>query len=171
MSLKSSNFFPHCSSSCRWSVCFCCPLCQTSFHHYLEGLQSWPAISSKSPVHVLPTSAFSFGSGTALNSHICRQECEAALNKQLLIMKASLLALFIACPEPFSLHLSKQVLMCNPISVCRKLPLSQHRGLVVQLQLSYPLIVTAGLRAPRCCSARLCALELPGVFHCHCYTP
>lgn len=93
-----------------------------------------------------------------------------SLNKQLLIMKASPLALFIACPESFSLLLSKQVLMCNPITVCRKLPLSQRRGLVVQLQLCYPRIVTAGVRAPRCCSARVCALELPGVFHCR-YTP
>lgn len=135
------------------------------------GLQSWPAISSKSPGRVLPTSAFSFGSGTALNSHICRQGVRLPLNKHSLIMKASLLALLIACPEPFSLRLSKQVLMCNPISMCRKLPLSQHRGLVVQLQLCYPRIVSAGVRAPRCCSARVCALELPGVFHCHCYTP
>lgn len=86
-------------------------------------------------------------------------------------MKASPLALFIACPEPFFLLLSKQVLMCNPITACRKLPLSQCRELVVQLQLCYPHTVTAGVRAPRCCSARVCALELPEVFHCHCYTP
>lgn len=140
----------------------------------IGGLQSWPAISSKSPAQDcphLPTSAFSFGSGTALNSHICRQECEAAAEQTIINNESLTISIVHSLPRAFSLRLSKQVLMCNPISECRKLPLSQHRGLVVQLQLCYPLIVPAGVRAPRCCSARLCALELPGVFHCHCYTP
>lgn len=135
------------------------------------GLQSWPAISSKSPGQDCQHLPSVLAQGLPLIVTSADRSVRLPLNKQLLIMKASLLALFIACPEPFSLHLSKQVLMCNPISVCRKLPLSQHRGLVVQLQLCYPLIVTAGVRAARCCSARVCALELPGVFHCHCYTP
>lgn len=128
-------------------------------------------VSCPCPAHICPHLPSVLAQGLLLRVTSADRNVRLPLNKQLLIMKASLLELFIACPEPFSLRLSKQVLMCNPISVRRKLPLSQHRGLVVQLQLCYPLIVTAGVSTPRCCSARLCALELPRVFHCHCYTP
>lgn len=171
MSLKFSNFFPHCSSSCRCSVCFCFPLCQINLHHYLGGSSpgqpSLPSLLAMSCPHLPSVSA----QRLPLIFTSTERSVRVSLNKQLLIMKALPLALFIACPEPFSLLLSKQVWMCNPITVCRKLSLSQHRGLVLQLQLCYPRIVPAGLRAPRCCSARVCAPELPGVFHCRCYTP
>lgn len=88
------------------------------------------ALSSESPAHVLPLPAFCIDSGTIINIHTCRSECKVLLNKQLLVMKALPLALFRACPDPFFLLLSKQVLVGNPITACRKVPLNQRGGLV-----------------------------------------
>lgn len=117
------------------------------------------AVSSKSPAHVVPSPAFCIDSGTIINIHTCRSECKVLLNKQLLVMKVLPLALFRACPDPFFLLLSKQVLVGNPISACRKLALNQRGGLVFSDLL--PLCchclyehchvpLGSGLRAQRC---------------------
>jgi len=71
-------------------------------------------------------------------------------------MTALPLALFMACPDPF---LSKQVLMGNPITACRKLPLNQRGGPVFRFQLNYPRVVTACVSAPMCGWARGCVLQ------------
>lgn len=95
---NSINFSPI-AASCRCSASFCCPLCQNSLHDYLRGLWSLPGISSKSPGHVLLSSAFCWLRDFILTS--ADGSVRVSLNKQLLVMKALPLALFIACPDPF----------------------------------------------------------------------
>lgn len=99
---------------------------------------------------ILPSFAFYVGSGTALNIHICRWECKGIAWQTIINNESLAISIVLNLPRPFSI-LSKQILMCNPITACRRLPLNQGGGLAFQFQLYYPQIATACEGTPMYC--------------------